>query len=78
MFVEGVGDLQPTDEECGSYILVVVIHQDHLTLEVIDIVLEALSGLHLDHKEMIVVLLKLTTRSVLFVEDLPYLFEVLE
>jgi len=57
---------------CCNYI------QGHLTLEVINIVLEALSEHHLDHEEVIVVFLKLTSRSVLVVEDLPYLFEVLK
>ena len=76
--VQRVGDLQPTDEYCDNYILIAVIYQDHLTLKVIDIVLEALSRLHLDRKEVIVVLLKLTPRSILIVEDLPHLFEVSE
>ena len=78
MLLEGMGDLQPTDERYDSYILIAVIYQGHFTLEVNDIVLEAIFGLHLDNEEVIVVLPKLMPRSVLVVKDLPHLFEVSE
>jgi len=55
ILVEGVGDLQPTDKQGGSYIIIAVIHQSHLTLKIIDILLEALSRLHLDGEELVVV-----------------------
>ena len=78
VLVEGVSDLQPTDEHCDSYILVAVIYQSHLTLKVIDIMVKALFELHLDREEVIVVLLKLMMQSVLAVEYMPHLFEVSE
>ena len=58
VFVERVGDLQSSDECCSSHVVIVVIHKGHLALEITDIVLEALSGLHFDCEEMIVVPLK--------------------
>ena len=78
MLVDLVDNVQPTDECCDSYILIAVIYQGHLTLKVIDIVFDALIGLHLDCEEVIVVLLKLKTRGILVVEGLPHLFEVSE
>ena len=70
VFVEGVGDLQPTDEHSGSHIIIAVIHQDQLMLEITDIMFEALSGLHLHRKEVIIVLLKLSLGSILVIEGL--------
>jgi len=75
VFVERVRELQPNDERCGSYVVIIVIHQGHLALEITDIVLEALSGLYLDCKEVIVVPLELLPRSVLVIESLVHLFE---
>ena len=48
MFVEGVGDLQPTNEYSGSHIVIAVIHKGHLALKITDKMFEALSGLYLD------------------------------
>jgi len=31
-FVEGVGDLQPTDERSGNHIVIAIIHLGHLAL----------------------------------------------
>ena len=73
----GVGDLHPIDECGGSYIVVAVIYQSHLALEILIYCLR-LSGLHLDGKEVIVVLPQLTSGSVLVVEGLLHLPEVPE
>ena len=78
VLVEEVGDFQHIDKCCCSYIFIAIICQGHLTLKVIDIVFDALIGLHLDREEVIVVLLKLKTRGKLVVEGLPHLFEVSE
>jgi len=78
MFVKGVGDLQPTDECSDNHIIIVVIHQGHLALKITDVMFEALSRLHLDREEVIVVLLKLLSGSVLVIESLLHLFETPE
>ena len=39
MFVEGVGDLQSTDEGGSGYVLIAVVHQGHLALKVINVAL---------------------------------------
>ena len=75
VLVEGVSDLQPTDECRSSHAIIVVIHQGYLPLEITDIVFKALSGLHLDRKEVIIVLLQLLLGSVLVVEGILHLFE---
>jgi len=69
--------LQPTNERCGSYVIITVIHQCHLALEITDIVLETLLRLHLDNEDVIDVLL-IPPRSVLVIESLLHLFEALE
>jgi len=78
MFLEIVGDLQPTDEHDDSHAVIAIIHQSHLALEITDILLEALPRLHFDGDEVVVVLLELPSGSVLVVEDLLHLFEALE
>ena len=60
-----MGDLQPTDERSNSHVIIAVIHLSHLALKITDIMFEALSGLHLDHEEVINVLLELPLESVL-------------
>ena len=51
--------LQPDNEcSCGD-IIITVIDQCHLTLKIIDVALEGFPLLHLDRKEMVIVLLKL-------------------
>ena len=39
LFVEEIGELQPTDKGSGSYILIAVVYQGHLTLKVVNVVL---------------------------------------
>jgi len=58
VFVEEVGDLQPTNERDGSHVVFAVIYQGHLALEITDIMFETISELHLNREEVIVVLLK--------------------
>ena len=54
MPVEGMVDLQ-SSSECGcSDIITTVIIQCHLALGIINVVLQGLSLLHLDCKEMVV------------------------
>jgi len=60
VFVKGVGDLQSTDEHCRCNIFIAVIYQSHLALEITNVMLEALYGLHLDGEEVVVVLLEFT------------------
>jgi len=55
----------------SNHIIIAVIHQVHLALEIIDIKFEALSKLHLDHKEVIAILLKLLSGSVLIDDGKP-------
>ena len=62
MFVKRVGDLQSTDERYSRNVLVAVIYQSHLGLEIIDVVLQALPGLHLNGEEVVAVLLELASR----------------
>ena len=57
VFVEGVRDLQPTDERSDSHIVIAVIHQSYLALEITDILLEALPRFHLDGEEVVAILL---------------------
>ena len=78
VFVEGVRDLQTTDECNGSYVVIVIIHQIHWALKIIDLIFEALSGLHLDREEVIVVLLKFPLGSILVIEGMLHLFETPE
>ena len=56
MFVEGVGDLHPTDERDDNHFAITVIHHSHLALEIMNILFEAHLRLHLDGEEVIVVL----------------------
>ena len=57
MLVEGVSDLHPTDERGGTHIVIAVIHQNHLALEITDILFEALPRLHPDGEKVAFVLL---------------------
>jgi len=74
----GFEDLQPTDECNGSHVVIAIIHQGYMALETIDVMFEALSSLHLDHEEVIDVLLELPLGGILVIEGLLYLFETLE
>jgi len=74
----GVGDLQPIDEHNDSHVIAVAIHQGHLTLKITDVIFEALSELHLDHEEVIAVLFKLMSGSVLVIENVLHLIEASE
>jgi len=76
VFIEGVGDMQLTDERCRRDVFDAVIYQSHLALDITDIVLEALPRLHLDGEEVIVVLLEFVMGSKLIIEGLPHLLEV--
>jgi len=77
VFIKGV-DLQPTDERSGSHIVIAVLHQGPLALKITDVMVKPLFGLHLDHKEIIVVLPKLLLGSVLVIESPLHLFETPE
>ena len=57
VFVEGIGELQPTDERIGSHVVIAVIHQGHLALEITGVIFEALPRLHLDYEEVIIIFL---------------------
>jgi len=60
--------LQSGNEYSWSDIIAIVIDQHHLTLKITDVALQSFSLLHLDHKEMVVVLLKLLSRGILVEE----------
>ena len=62
MFIEWVGDLQPTDEGGNDCILVTVVYQGHLVLDVVDVILQTLPRFRLDREEMIVLSLKFSPR----------------
>ena len=76
VLIKGVGDWQPTDEHCHCNVFVAVIYQSHLTLEITDVVLKALLGLHLDGEEVITVLLEFMSGYKLIREGFPHLLEV--
>ena len=57
VFAERAKNLQPIDEHCSNHVAVAFIHQVHLALEITDMILEALSRLHLNCKEVIAFLL---------------------
>jgi len=78
MFVEGVRDLQPTDEDSSGYILVTAVHQGHLALEVNNMALQTRPSFHLDCEEMVVVPLEFSPRSKLIVECIYYFMEAPE
>jgi len=63
MFIEEVGDLQPTDEGGSVYVLVAVVHQGHLALEIINVVLQTPSIFHLYREKVVVVPLEFPSRS---------------
>ena len=73
-----MSDLQPTDEHNSSQVIIVIIHQAYLAMEINDIVFEALSRLQLDFEEVIVVLPKPPSRSILMIESLLHLFKAPE
>jgi len=77
VFVQRVGDVQPTNERNGNHVTIAVIHQCHLALKITVVMFESLFGLHLDREEVIV-LLELLLGSVLMIEDLHHLFEISE
>jgi len=77
-----VGDLQPSNECSGRYIIIAVIYQSRLALEYSlnqsAGVLLALFGLHLDRKKVVVVLLQFQSESVLVVKGLLHILKALE
>jgi len=62
----------------GHYVVPAVIHQGYLALKISDLVFEAIFGFPLDCEEVVVVLLELPSGSILVIESLLHLFEVLE
>ena len=76
MFVEGVGDLQPTDEGGSGYILIAVVHQDHLALEVINVAFQSIPSFHLDREEVVDVSLEFPPRIKVVVERVDYFMKV--
>ena len=57
VLVEGVGDLQPTDERDSSHIVIVLIHQSHLVLKITDILLEIFPEIYLDGEKVVAIFL---------------------
>ena len=78
MLVEGIGDLQPADKGGGGHLLVAVIYQGHLTLKIINIILQALFGFHLNCEEVVVFPLEFPPRSKLVKKCLSHLMKILE
>ena len=78
ILAERVGDLQPTDECSGGYDFITVIHQSHLAQKIVDITLHALLWFHSDREEMVVILLELSLRTELIVENVNYIIETLK
>ena len=58
--------------------VIIIILQGHLSLEITNIMFEALSGLHFDCEEVIAVLLKLPSGGVLVIKGSLHLFETPE
>ena len=58
--------------------VIIIILQGHLSLEITDVMFEALSGLHFDCEEVIAVLLKLPSGRVLVIKGPLHLFETLK
>ena len=54
LFIEGVCDLQPTNER--GHVVIAVIHQNHLALKITDIVFETLFKIHLECEEVVALL----------------------
>jgi len=79
MFVEGVGDLQPLMKAVtATSSLQLYTRQGHLTLEIINIVLHALPGFHLDCEKVVVFPLEFSPRSKLIVKCIGYFMKILE
>jgi len=78
VFVKKMRDLQPTDERSDNHVVIEVIHQGHLALKITNKIFEALSRLYLDCEEVIVILLRPSSGSVLVIESLFHLFETSE
>ena len=76
MFVEGVCDLPPVDEDDNNCVLVTIVYHDHLTLKVVDVVLQTLHGFHLDCEEVIVSL-EFSSRSKLVIECVGHVMKAL-
>jgi len=55
MLIEGVGNLQPSDERGDSHVVIAVIHQSHLALKITCILLEALLRIHFDDEEVVTI-----------------------
>ena len=78
MFVQGVRDLQLTDERECRDVHTIVGDLDQLTLEESDVGFGAITLPHLDGEEVMVILLGLPVRCVLGEECFGYFFEVAE
>ena len=78
MFVQGLRNLQPTDEyECRD-ILTAERNFGQLALAVADIALEAIALPHFDSEKVVIVLLGLPTRGVLSEKYFSYLLEIMK
>ena len=78
MFVQGVRDLQPTDECKRRDVLTVVGDLGQLASKVSDVGFEIVVLSYLDGKKVVVVSLGLTSRCVLGEEHFQHLLEVVE
>jgi len=78
MFIEGVGNLKPTDEGSDGYVLVAVVYQRPLTLKVGNVVLQTVPSFRLDCEEVVDVPLEFPSRRKLVVECVSYFMKVPE
>ena len=78
MLVERVGDLQPTDECSNGYVFITTIYQSYLALEIVNVVLLAFPCFYPNREEMVAILLELSLRTELIVENVNYIIETLK
>ena len=60
--------LAPTDEDSDGFSLIAAVYQGHLTMEVVNVVLQTLPSFHLDCEKVVVVPLEFSPRSKLAVK----------
>ena len=70
--------MQPTDERYGDNVFIAIVHLGHLTLEVADIIFQALPWFHFHYEEMVTILLEFSSGSELVAEGISYIFKVSE
>jgi len=70
--------LHPTDEGSGGYILITFVFQGHLTLKIVNIVLQDIPSFHLHCEEVVAVPLEFSLRSKMIVKRIDYFMEISE